>query len=106
MSNFLASGISSMVFEHLQDFFDFKNWMNGFIQFHQLCSHVSVDHILGSVVWVLGASRFLALAKPSSNIHSIVVGEAFYWLMSRAFMLIVLWCICFSFVTILFWSGG
>ncbi len=25
MSNFLASGISSMVFEHLQDFFDFKN---------------------------------------------------------------------------------
>jgi hypothetical protein len=37
-----------------------------------------MGHFLGSIACVLGAVRFLALAKPSSGIRLNVVGEIFY----------------------------
>jgi hypothetical protein len=49
MFQLLASGIFVMVFEHLRDLFDLKDLMSGFIKFHQLCSHVVVGYILGSM---------------------------------------------------------
>ncbi len=66
-----------MVFEHFRDYFDLEDSMNGFIQLHQLCSHVVANCILGSMAWVIGASWLLALAKPSSGIRSIAVGKYF-----------------------------
>jgi hypothetical protein len=50
MSHLLASGHFGMVFEHLQDSFDPKDSTSGFIQLHQLHSHVATRHILGSTV--------------------------------------------------------
>jgi len=52
--------------------------VSGFTQFHELCSHVTMGHILGSMVWAFGANRFLALAKSFDDIHLIVMGELFY----------------------------
>jgi hypothetical protein len=87
MFHLLVSGPSGMVFNHLQDYFDLKDLAHGFIQLQQLCSHVATCRIRGFVAQVLGVSRLLALVKPSSGIHPIVVEELFYWLVSRALCL-------------------
>jgi hypothetical protein len=87
MSHLLASGPSSMVFKHLQDSFNLKDSTSGFIQLHYLCSHVVANHILGSVVQVLGVNRFLVLAKPFNIIRSIIMGEVFYRLVNKALCL-------------------
>lgn len=78
MFHLSANGPFGMVFKHLQDSFDPKDLMNGLNQLHQLCSHVAMGHILGSMTRVLGTSRLLVLTKPSSGIHPIVVEEVFY----------------------------
>jgi hypothetical protein len=75
MSHLSADGPSSMVFKHLQDSFNFEDSTSGFIQLHQLCSHVAIDHILGSMVQILGVSKLLALAKSFGGIRLIVMGE-------------------------------
>jgi len=62
-----------MVFEHLQNSFDFEDSMSRFFQLHQLCSHVIVNHIPRSMAWVIGANWFLALAKPSNDMCSVIV---------------------------------
>jgi hypothetical protein len=51
--------------------------------FTSLCSHVTVGHIFGSLVWIFGVSLLLVLAKPSDGIHLIIVGEASYQLMNK-----------------------
>jgi hypothetical protein len=65
-----------MVFEHLQDFLNLKDLMNGFIQLHQHGSHVVVSYIPWFIAQILSAIK-LALAKPSGGIRLIIVGEAF-----------------------------
>jgi hypothetical protein len=45
MSHLSVAGPFSMVFEHFRDSFDPKDLASGFIQFHQLCSHVDVGQI-------------------------------------------------------------
>jgi hypothetical protein len=95
MFRLLANGPFGMVFKHLQDSFDPKDLTNGLIHLHQLCSHVAMRHIFGSMIRVLGTSRFLVLAKPSSGIHPIVVEEVFYRLMSR--VLCLQFCDAFAF---------
>jgi hypothetical protein len=52
--------------------------MNGFIQLHQLCSHVLVDYILESMAWIFGAIQLLTLAKPFGGIRPIIIGKTFY----------------------------
>jgi hypothetical protein len=49
MFHLSVSGVFGMVFEHLQDSFDLEDLVSGFIQLHQLCSHVAAIHILGSM---------------------------------------------------------
>jgi len=50
---------------------------------------VIVNDIFGSMVQVFNANRLLALAKPFGGICLIIMGETLYWLMSRAFMLVI-----------------
>jgi hypothetical protein len=84
MFHLSTGGPSGMVFEHLQDSFNPKDLASGFIQFHQLCSHVVVDCIYGSS---FRANWFLVLAKPFNDIHLIIVGRALYRLASKALCL-------------------
>jgi hypothetical protein len=72
-----------MVFEHLRNSFDLEDSRSCFIQFHQLCFHVAFGCILWSMGRIIGASRFLILAKPFNGIRLVVVGKAFYHLMSK-----------------------
>ncbi len=51
---------SNIIFGHFQDFFDLKNLASGFIQFHELSSHVLQQHpqflvcIFGDVTFGFG----------------------------------------------------
>lgn len=72
-----------MVFKHFQDSFNLKDLGSGFIQLHQLCSHVVVGRIFGSMAQVFRANWFLVLAKPFNDICLIIVGKALYQLMNR-----------------------
>ncbi len=67
-----------MVFKHLRIFFNLEDSTNGFIELQQLCSHVVISHFPRFMARVLGVNRFLALVKPFSGIHSIIMGEALY----------------------------
>ncbi len=87
MSHLSTYGPSSTVFKHLQDYFHLKDSTNGFIQLHQLCSHVAINYISRFVVPILGANRLLALAKFFGGIHLIAVGKTLYWLMNKALCL-------------------
>jgi hypothetical protein len=78
MFHLSAGGPFGMVFEHLQYLFNHEDLASGFIQLHQLCSHVVVNHIFGSMARVLRASWFLVLAKPFNDIRLIVVGGVLY----------------------------
>jgi len=53
-----------MVSKHLQDLFDPEDSTNTFPQLFQVYSHVAMNHIRMPIVRVLGATNFLALAKP------------------------------------------
>jgi hypothetical protein len=76
-----------MVFEHLQDLFDFEDSANAFPQLFQVCSHVVMSHIPMPIVQVFCATKLLVLAKPFGGIQLIVVGEVLYWLVNRALFL-------------------
>jgi hypothetical protein len=76
-----------MVFEHLQDSFDLEDSVDGFIQLHKLGSYAATRHIPGLMVGVLGENKLLALAKPFSGIHPIVMKKAFYQLMNKVLCL-------------------
>jgi hypothetical protein len=64
-----------MVVEHLRDYFHLKNSANGFPQLFQLCFHIAKGHIPSQITHILGAAHLLAMTKPSSGIHPIVMGE-------------------------------
>jgi hypothetical protein len=66
-----------MVFKHLQDLFDLKDLVNGFMQFFQVYSHVITSRISRSIVWAFGLAMFLVLAKPSRNIQTIMRGNSY-----------------------------
>jgi hypothetical protein len=42
-----------------------------------VCSYVIIGHILDNIIRALGATRLLALAKPSNGIQPIEVSEVF-----------------------------
>jgi len=74
-----------MVFEHLRDLFDPKDSINNFSQLFPMCYYVVIGHIPRSITKALGATRLLILAKPSTSIQPIAIGEVFYWLVNRTF---------------------
>jgi hypothetical protein len=53
-----------------------------------------MDHFLGSIVHILGATKLLTLAKPSSGIKPIAMGEVLYQLVSRV-LCFQLWYVFF-----------
>jgi len=57
-----------MVFEHFLDSFNLEDLANGFIQLHQLNSHVVIGCITQSMACIIGVVKILTLAKPSSGI--------------------------------------
>jgi hypothetical protein len=64
-----------MIFEHLRNIFDPKDLVSDFSQLFPVCSYVVTGCILGNIIKALGATRLLALAKPSSGIRPITIGE-------------------------------
>ncbi len=82
MSHLLANGWSSMVFEHFQDSFNLEDLANGFIQLHKLNSYVVIGYIAQSMAHIICVVKFLTLAKPSSDIQPITMGDAIYQLVN------------------------
>jgi hypothetical protein len=78
---------SNMVFKHLQDLFNPKDLINNISQLFMVCCYVIVGHISRSIAKALGVTRLLTLAKPSSGIQPIVIGEVFYQLVNRTLCL-------------------
>jgi hypothetical protein len=72
-----TEGPSCMVFEHLRDLFDPKDSTNDFSRSFPMCSSVVIGHIPMNITKALGATRLLVLAKPSTSIQPIAVGEVF-----------------------------
>ncbi len=71
-----------MVLKYLQDYFDLEDSVNGFIKFINCVPMWPLATSLGFV-----ASRLLPLAKISSGICPIVMGEMFYQLMNKVLCL-------------------
>jgi hypothetical protein len=84
---FFASGLSTMVFEHLQNYFLPKNSMNGFPQLFWFSSHITQGHIPCWIAHILVATYLLAMTKPLSGIFPFVVKETMYWFTSHALCL-------------------
>jgi hypothetical protein len=63
-----VGGPSCMVFEHLQNLFDLKDFANDFSQLFYFCFYVVARCIFGSITWAFGAVRLLILAKPFGDI--------------------------------------
>jgi hypothetical protein len=57
-----------MVFDHFQDVFDLEDFTSKLFKLHHFNSHVAIGCFQGSIACVLGATRFLALAKPLGGI--------------------------------------
>ncbi len=78
-----------MVFKHLRDLFDPKDFAIGFSQLFLVYSYVAAKCILGNIARAFGARRLLTLTKPSSGIWSIIVSEILYQLVNMT--------LCFQF---------
>jgi hypothetical protein len=50
-----------------------------------MCFYVVIGHILGSITKAFGVTRLLILARPSTSIQPIVIGEVFYQLVNKTF---------------------
>ncbi len=74
-----------MVFEHLWNYFHFKNSTNGFPQLFQLYSHFAQGHIPPRIARVLRVAYLLAMTKLLSGVCPIIVGETLYRLTSHIF---------------------
>jgi hypothetical protein len=70
MFHLFAKGLSNMVFDHFQDVFDLEDFTSRLFKLHHLNSHVAMGCFQGSIACVLGATWFLALAKPLGGIRS------------------------------------
>jgi len=66
-----------MVFKHLQDLFDSKDFVSNFSQLYLVYSYVVAKCIFRNIIKALGARRLLALAKPFDGIWLIIIGEIF-----------------------------
>jgi hypothetical protein len=64
---------------------------------------VVANYILGFAAWVIDASWFLALAKPSNGTYSIAVGKCF---IVGEHVLIISCCVYFLLITISIQGGG
>jgi hypothetical protein len=87
MPHLSISGPSRMICEHFQNCFHPKDLANGFLLLFQLCSHIVKGHISPQIAGVLGATHLLAMTKPLSGIHPIIVGETQYQPTSRTLCL-------------------
>lgn len=82
-----TKGPLGMIFQHFWNIFDPNDSTSSFSQLFLVCFYVVIRHIHENITKTLGATRMLTLAKPSISIWLIVVGEVFYWLMSRTLCL-------------------
>ncbi|KAL2629302.1 hypothetical protein R1flu_013988 [Riccia fluitans] len=64
-----------MVFELLHDCFTLEDPASGFDLLFDLCIHIAQGRLSASMAYFLGASRLLALERPSGGVRPIVVGE-------------------------------
>ncbi|KAL2635415.1 hypothetical protein R1flu_006894 [Riccia fluitans] len=72
-----------MVFELLRDCFTPEDLASGFDLLFELCTHIAQGRVSPSMAYLLGASRLLALEKPSGGVRPIAVGEVLYRLVAR-----------------------
>ena len=72
-----------MVYEHLRDAFGPDDSHSGYDLLYDVAQHVARGRIPHPIAHVLGASRLLALEKPSGGVRPIAVGEVFYRLVSQ-----------------------
>ncbi|KAL2653584.1 hypothetical protein R1flu_021712 [Riccia fluitans] len=72
-----------MVFELLRDCFTPEDLASGFDLLFDLCTHIAQGRVFASTAYLLGASRLLALEKPSGGVRPIVVGEVLYQLVAH-----------------------
>ncbi|KAL2649955.1 hypothetical protein R1flu_018083 [Riccia fluitans] len=72
-----------MVFELLRDCFTLEDPASGFDLLFDLCTHIAQGRVSPSMAYLLGASRLLALEKPSGDVRPIAVGEVLYQLVAR-----------------------
>ncbi|KAL2634242.1 hypothetical protein R1flu_005721 [Riccia fluitans] len=73
-----------MVFELLRDCFTLEDPASGFNLLFELCTHIGQGRVSPSMAYLLGASRLLALEKPSGGVRPIAVGEVLYRLVARS----------------------
>ncbi|KAL2649469.1 hypothetical protein R1flu_017597 [Riccia fluitans] len=78
-----SGGPSGMVFELLRDCFTLEDLASGFDLLFDLCTHIAQGRVSPSTAYLLGASRLLALEKPSGGVRPIVMGEVLYRLVAR-----------------------
>jgi hypothetical protein len=67
-----------MTFEHLRDYFHPKYLASGFPQLFQLCFYIAQGHIPPQIACVFGVAHLLAMNKPLSGIHPIIMGKTLY----------------------------
>jgi hypothetical protein len=82
-----------MMFEHLQNLFRLRNYMNGFSQLFQLCCHIAQGHIPHQIAHLLGAPSLLTLTKPSSEMSHCYSADMIL-IHKPHFMPLILWCFC------------
>jgi hypothetical protein len=87
MPNLFASGLFSMVIEHLQKKIHPKDFVNGFPQLFQLCFHILQGHIPHRIAHVFGTAYLLTMTKPSHGVCPIVMGEVLYQLTNHTLCL-------------------
>ncbi|KAL2610702.1 hypothetical protein R1flu_029275 [Riccia fluitans] len=73
-----------MVFELLRDCFTLEDPASGFDLLFELCTHTTQGRLFAPMAYFLGASRLLALEKPSRGVRPIAVGEVLYRLIARS----------------------
>jgi hypothetical protein len=56
LSHLSTRGPLGVVYEHLCNFFNIKDFTNGFAQLHLVGSHVAIGRILGLVAQIIGVA--------------------------------------------------
>lgn len=78
---------SNMVFKHLRDLFNLEDSTNNISHLFMVCCYATIGQISGNIAKAFGATRLLALAKPSNGIQLITIGKVFYRLVNRTLCL-------------------
>ncbi|KAL2634304.1 hypothetical protein R1flu_005783 [Riccia fluitans] len=77
-----SGGPLGMVFELLRDCFTPQDPTSGFDLLFDLCTHIAQGRVFPSTAYLLGASRLLALEKPSGSVRPIVMEEVLHRLVA------------------------